>query len=129
MFGNCFWLIGFNYVWGWESNCIVCEVVEGFGGMVVGEKYLYLRNSNVIELIEVIFSIEVDFVFNNLVGEIFYVFLCVLDEVCFCDWWMLVVFSCNFIEVEVVEVVLLRVVCLFFCGLFFESVDFDFCVW
>ena len=29
--------IGSNYVWGWESNRIAREVVEGSGGTVVGE--------------------------------------------------------------------------------------------
>ncbi len=66
MFGNRSWLIGSNYVWGWESNRIAREVVEGSGGTVVGEKYLHLRNSNVTELIEAILSTEVDFVLNNL---------------------------------------------------------------
>ncbi len=65
MFGNRSWLIGSNYVWGWESNRIAREVVEGSGGTVVGEKYLHLRNSNVTELIEAILSTEVDFVLNN----------------------------------------------------------------
>lgn len=67
MFGNRSRLIGSNYVWGWESNRIAREVVEGSGGTVVGEKYLHLRNSNVTELIEAILSTEVDFVLNSTV--------------------------------------------------------------
>ena len=127
MFGNRSWLIGSNYVWGWESNRIAREVVEGSGGTVVGEKYLHLRNSNVTELIEAILSTEVDFVLNNLVGETSYAFLRALDEACLRDRRTLAVLSCNFTEAEVAEVAPLRAVRLLSCGPFFESVDLDFC--
>ncbi|WP_159210631.1 transporter substrate-binding protein, partial [Klebsiella pneumoniae] len=110
MFGNRSWLIGSNYVWGWESNRIAREVVEGSGGTVVGEKYLHLRNSNVTELIEAILSTEVDFVLNNLVGETSYAFLRALDEACLRDRRTLAVLSCNFTEAEVAEVAPLRAV-------------------
>lgn len=127
MFGNRSWLIGSNYVWGWESNRIAREVVEGSGGTVVGEKYLHLRNSNVTELIEALLSTEVDFVLNNLVGETSYAFLRALDEACLRDRRTLAVLSCNFTEAEVAEVAPLRAVRLLSCGPFFESVDLDFC--
>lgn len=115
------WLIGSNYVWGWESNRIAREVVEGSGGTVVGEKYLHLRNSNVTELIEAILSTEVDFVLNNTVGETSYAFLRALDEACLRDRRTLAVLSCNFTEAEVAEVAPLRAVRLLSCGPFLRA--------
>lgn len=125
--GQRAWLIGSNYVWGWESNRIAREVVEAAGGSVVGEKYLHLRHGEVTELVENILDAGVDFVLNNLVGDSSYAFLRALDAACLRRGQRLAVLSCNFTEAEVEEVAPLHAVRLLSCGPFFESVDPVFC--
>lgn len=125
--GQRAWLIGSNYVWGWESNRIAREVVEAAGGSIVGEKYLHLRNGMANELVETILDAGTDFVLNNLVGESSYAFLRALDAACLRRGQTLAVLSCNFTEAEVAEVAPLHAVRLLSCGPFFESVDPEFC--
>lgn len=126
-FGPRAWLIGSNYIWGWESNRIARELVEASAGTVVGEKYLHLGNRAVKELVETILNANVDFVLNNLVGDSSYAFLCALDAACVGKQRTLAVLSCNFTEAEVHEVAPLRALRLLSCGPFFESVDAGFC--
>ncbi len=44
-FGTRAFLIGSNYVWGWESNRIAREVVAAVDGEITGEKFLHLGHT------------------------------------------------------------------------------------
>ncbi|MBF3356858.1 transporter substrate-binding protein, partial [Pseudomonas aeruginosa] len=81
-FGARGYLIGSNYVWGWESNRIAREVLELAGGRVLGEKYVHLGGTGFAEAIPTLMGQAPSFVLNNLVGESSYAFLRELDAAC-----------------------------------------------
>ncbi|ODN70362.1 transporter substrate-binding domain-containing protein [Methylobrevis pamukkalensis] len=61
-------LVGSNYIWGWEINRIARELIEAGGGAVRGERYLPLGAVDVIHLVEEIRQTRPDFVLSNLIG-------------------------------------------------------------
>lgn len=67
-FGNRPFLIGSNYIWGWEVNRIARELVTASGGDPVGETYLPLGDTDVDHLIAAIAERRPDFVLSNLIG-------------------------------------------------------------
>ena len=74
-YGKRVYLVGSNYIWGWETNRTARELVQASGGEVVGEKYLPFNALDVDRLIEDIRAQRADFVLNNLVGTSSYAFL------------------------------------------------------
>jgi len=74
-YGKRVYLVGSNYIWGWETNRTARELVQASGGEVVGEKYLPFNALDVERLIEDIREQRPDFVLNNLVGTTSYAFL------------------------------------------------------
>lgn len=74
-YGKRAYLVGSNYIWGWETNRTARELVQASGGAVVGEKYLPFNALDVDRLIEDIRDQRPDFVLNNLVGTSSYAFL------------------------------------------------------
>ncbi|MGD1877802.1 MAG: transporter substrate-binding domain-containing protein [Kiloniellaceae bacterium] len=75
LYGKRVYLVGSNYIWGWETNRTARELVQASGGEVVGEKYLPFNALDVDRLIEDIRAQRADFVLNNLVGTSSYAFL------------------------------------------------------
>lgn len=67
-FGDRPFLIGSDYIWGWEINRIARECIEAAGGAVLGERYVPLNSVSVDPLIDEIRSRQPDFVLSNLVG-------------------------------------------------------------
>ncbi|MEO3428563.1 transporter substrate-binding domain-containing protein [Pelagibius sp. CAU 1746] len=74
-YGKRVYLVGSNYIWGWETNRTARELVQASGGEVAGEKYLPFSAQDVGRLIEDIREQRPDFVLNNLVGTSSYAFL------------------------------------------------------
>lgn len=68
-------LLGSNYVWGWELNRAARELVGDAGGRVLGERYLALGDTDVARLIGEIRATRPAFILNNLIGESSYAFL------------------------------------------------------
>lgn len=68
-------LLGSNYIWGWEMNRVARDLIAGADGDVRGERYLPLDETEVARLIEEIRATRPDFVFNNLIGSSSYAFL------------------------------------------------------
>jgi ABC-type branched-subunit amino acid transport system substrate-binding protein len=68
-------LIGANYVWGWEMNRLARDLLLEAGGEVVGERYLPLEETDVTRLIDDIRERRPDFTLNNLIGPASYAFL------------------------------------------------------
>jgi branched-chain amino acid transport system substrate-binding protein len=62
-------LVGSNYIWGWEINRIARELVAAAGGEPSGEAYLPLGETDVGALIAGIVEERPDFVLSNLVGS------------------------------------------------------------
>ncbi|WP_088346252.1 MULTISPECIES: transporter substrate-binding domain-containing protein [Rhodomicrobium] len=73
--GKRAFLIGANYVWGWEMNRLARDLLLEAGGEVVGERCLPLEETDVERLIGEIRERRPDFILNNLIGPASYAFL------------------------------------------------------
>ncbi len=69
------YLVGANYVWGWEMNRLARELVGNAGGTVLGERYLPLEETSVERIIADIVEKRPSFILNNLIGPSSYAFL------------------------------------------------------
>jgi ABC-type branched-subunit amino acid transport system substrate-binding protein len=126
-FGKTAFLIGSNYVWGWESNRITREVLQVANGEVLGERYFHLGSTEGIdELVQKILRRPPAFVLNNLVGESSYVFLKKLDSACATAQLHLPVLSYDLIEAELAEIGEIKALRLFTAGPYFEEAAPDF---
>ncbi|TWI58551.1 branched-chain amino acid transport system substrate-binding protein [Pseudomonas duriflava] len=122
-FGGQAFLIGSNYVWGWESNRLAQEVLDAASGVVCGEKYVNLGVTAFAELIDALVSQPPAFVLNTLVGESSHAFLRQLDRACTIRGLALPVLSCNLTEGELAGIGIMQTLRLLSCGPFFEAVD------
>jgi ABC-type branched-subunit amino acid transport system substrate-binding protein len=73
-FGANGYLVGSNYIWGWETNRIARELIAQNGGEVVGERYLPLGATDIGRIIGEIVEKRPDFVLNTLIGPSSYAF-------------------------------------------------------
>lgn len=69
------YLLGSNYIWGWETNRVARELIHDAGGQVAGERYLPLGDTDVARIIEEIRASRPSFILNNLIGQSSYAFL------------------------------------------------------
>ncbi len=103
-FGVNGFLLGSNYIWGWETNRVARDLIADAGGEVRGERYLPLGETDVSRLIEEIRATRPDFVLNNLIGSSSYAFLAAYAELGRQDPHFLPqrcpVVSCNLTECE-----------------------------
>jgi branched-chain amino acid transport system substrate-binding protein len=67
-FGADGFLLGSNYIWGWETNRVARDLIADAGGKVLGERYLPLGETDVSRLVAEIEATRPDFVLNNLIG-------------------------------------------------------------
>jgi ABC-type branched-subunit amino acid transport system substrate-binding protein len=74
-FGADSFLLGSNYIWGWETNRVARDLIADAGGQVLGERYLPLGETDVSRLVAEIEATRPDFVLNNLIGPSSYSFL------------------------------------------------------
>jgi branched-chain amino acid transport system substrate-binding protein len=74
-FGHDIYLVGSNYIWGWETNRIAREIVEQSGGMVSGERYVTLGDVDIAHIVEDIRLKRPAFILNTLIGPSCYAFL------------------------------------------------------
>jgi branched-chain amino acid transport system substrate-binding protein len=74
-FGANGYLVGSNYIWGWETSRIARDVIERSGGSVAGERYVPLGDTDIARIIEEIRHKRPDFVLNTLIGPSSYAFL------------------------------------------------------
>jgi ABC-type branched-subunit amino acid transport system substrate-binding protein len=73
--GKRAYLLGANYVWGWEMNRLARDLLVEAGGEVTAERYLPLEETEVDRLIGDITERRPDFILNNLIGPASYAFL------------------------------------------------------
>lgn len=73
-YGRDAFLVGSNYIWGWEMNRVARDLVADAGGEVRGERYLPLGDTDVGRLVSEIRATTPDFVLNNLIGPSSYAF-------------------------------------------------------
>ena len=74
-FGHDPFLVGSNYIWGWETNRIAREQVEKAGGAVKGERFVPLGDTGIDHIIAEIAQKRPDFVLNTLIGPSSYAFI------------------------------------------------------
>jgi branched-chain amino acid transport system substrate-binding protein len=79
-FGANGFLLGSNYIWGWETNRVARDLIADAGGRALGERYLPLGEADVSRLIAEIEATRPDFVLNNLIGTSSYAFLAAYAE-------------------------------------------------
>ncbi|MFC0399449.1 transporter substrate-binding protein [Paraburkholderia rhizosphaerae] len=121
-FGKTAFLIGSDYVWGWESNRITREVLQFAGGEVLGEHYLDLGATEGIDnLVDELLASAPAFVLNNLVGESSYSFLKALDRASARAGQRLPVLSYDLTEAELDKIGPLQALRLITAGPYFEE--------
>ena len=74
-FGDRVYCLGSNYIWAWENNRIMREIVVACNGAIVAEKYLPVGSTDVDHFIDEIAATKPDFIFNSMIGESSYAFL------------------------------------------------------
>ncbi|MDX4008932.1 transporter substrate-binding protein [Pseudomonas aeruginosa] len=67
--GKRAYCVGSNYVWPWESNRVMREILEANDGDVVCERYLPIGSTDVEQIIDEVQRLKPDFVFSSLIGE------------------------------------------------------------
>jgi branched-chain amino acid transport system substrate-binding protein len=75
-------MVGSNYIWAWENNRIMREVLGRNGGQVLGERYLPVGEVDVTEMVDLILRHRPDFIFSTLIGESAYSFFRCLRRKC-----------------------------------------------
>lgn len=66
--GNRIYTVGSNYVWAWESNRVMRDIVETNGGHVLAERYLSVDDTDLDWVIDEIRALKPDFIFMTLIG-------------------------------------------------------------
>jgi branched-chain amino acid transport system substrate-binding protein len=91
---------GSNYVWTWETNRVLREIVTSAGGRVLAERLLELGETAVDHIVSEIIDRRPPVVFNTLVGESSYVFVRALHEATTRAGLTIPVLSCSLCEPE-----------------------------
>lgn len=78
-FGRRPFVVGSNYIWGWEISRIAREITEAAGGEVLAERFVPLGATDIDHLIDEIRRKKPDFILSNLVGQSAVAFLQAYD--------------------------------------------------
>jgi branched-chain amino acid transport system substrate-binding protein len=92
--------IGSNYVWTWETNRVIREIVTSAGGRVLAERLLELGETAVDHIVSEVIERKPPAVFNTLVGESSYVFMRALHDASTRAGLTVPVLSCSLCEPE-----------------------------
>lgn len=103
-YGRRAYLVGSNYIWGWETNRVARDLVDASGGMVLGERYLSIGDTDVSRMIDEVRATRPDFVLNSLIGPSSYEFLAAMSDMRGQDLPLaekaVPILSCNLTECE-----------------------------
>ena len=92
--------VGSNYVWTWETNRVLREIVTSAGGHILAERLLELGETAVDHIVKEIVDRKPPVVFNTLVGESSYVFMRLLHAATLRSGLTIPVLSCSLCEPE-----------------------------
>ena len=92
--------IGSNYVWTWETNRVIREIVTSAGGGILAERLLELGETAVGHIVKEIVDRKPPVVFNTLVGESSYAFVRALHEATARAGLTIPMLSCSLCEPE-----------------------------
>lgn len=79
-YGRRPYLLGANYVWGWEMNRLARELIAAADGAIAGESVLPLNETQMERVITDIARTKPSFVLNNFIGPSSYAFLAAMRE-------------------------------------------------
>jgi len=91
---------GSNYVWTWETNRVLREIVTSAGGRILAERLLELGETSVDHIVKEIVDRRPPVVFNTLVGESSYVFMRALHTASVRAGISIPMLSCSLCEPE-----------------------------
>jgi urea transport system substrate-binding protein len=91
---------GSNYVWTWETNRVLREIVTSAGGRILAERLLELGETSVDHIVKEIVDRRPPVVFNTLVGESSYVFMRALHAASARAGLSIPMLSCSLCEPE-----------------------------
>jgi len=91
---------GSNYVWTWETNRVLREVVTSAGGRILAERLLELGETAVDHIVREIIERRPPVVFNTLVGESSYAFMRALHAASVRAGISIPMLSCSLCEPE-----------------------------
>ncbi|MFD1703391.1 transporter substrate-binding domain-containing protein [Methylopila henanensis] len=107
-YGDRAFCVGSNYIWAWENNRILREMVTARGGTVLAERYLPVGETDFAKTIEAIILARPSFVFSSLIGVSGYSFIRRLRETCVARGIdqpaVMPVASCNLNELDLVDI-------------------------
>jgi ABC-type branched-subunit amino acid transport system substrate-binding protein len=92
--------IGSNYVWTWETNRVIREIVTSAGGRMLAERLLELGETAVDHIVKEIIERKPPAVFNTLVGESSYAFMRALHAAATSAGLAIPMLSCSLCEPE-----------------------------
>jgi ABC-type branched-subunit amino acid transport system substrate-binding protein len=92
--------IGSNYVWTWETNRVIREIVTSAGGRMLAERLLELGETAVDHIVKEIIDRRPPAVFNTLVGESSYAFMRALHAAATSAGLTIPMLSCSLCEPE-----------------------------
>jgi urea transport system substrate-binding protein len=115
--------IGSNYVWTWETNRVVREIVTSAGGRVLAERLLELGETAVDHIVKEIVERKPPVVFNTLVGESSYAFMRALHQAATRANLTIPMLSCSLCEPELKLIGSSASVGCITSSAYFESID------
>ncbi len=92
--------VGSNYVWTWETNRVMREIVTGAGGNIVAERLIDLGDTAMALIIEEIIARQPPVILNTLVGESSYAFIRALHQAFQHTGLVIPMLSCSLCEPE-----------------------------
>jgi branched-chain amino acid transport system substrate-binding protein len=92
--------IGSNYVWTWETNRVIREIVASAGGRILAERLLELGETAIDHIVKEVIERKPPALFNTLVGESSYVFMRTLHEATTRAGLTIPILSCSLAEPE-----------------------------
>ena len=116
---------GSNYVWTWETNRVLREIVSNAGGRIIAERLLELGETSVDHIVREIIERKPPVVFNTLVGESSYVFMRALHAATARAGLSIPMLSCSLCEPELKLIGSAAAAGCITSSAYFESIDDD----
>jgi urea transport system substrate-binding protein len=114
---------GSNYVWTWETNRVIREIVTSAGGRILAERLLEFGETAVDHIVKEIIERKPPAVFNTLVGESSYAFMRALHQAATRDGLSIPMLSCSLCEPELKLIGSSASVGCITSSAYFESID------
>lgn len=73
--GRDIFCVGTNYIWTWETNRVLRQIIRAAGGAVLGERVVSFGDTDIGHIVDAVVEKRPPAVFNTLVGETSYAFL------------------------------------------------------